>query len=183
MPARPAYFHRLTEACDVFAQLNTDWIDRKTLQETLGVSKTVAWRILRSCGASAGPGNALVCRRDSLLQALRTLQSTGACEFELRRRGRLESNLAQLAGAARSRHVQVAPPARSRVLLHTRFHQLPPGVELTPTRLSIDFAGTEDFLEKFAAVVFALQNDYEAMREFIDSTPCPRLEASPVVPV
>ena len=168
MPARPAYFHRLTEAVAVFARLDSDWIDRKTLQETLGVSKTVAWRILRASGASAGPGNTLVCRRYFLLQALRTLQSTGAYEIEIRRRSRLEGNLAQLLDAARSRHVQVASSSRSAELARSRFHQLPPGIQLTPSRLIIDFAGTEDFLEKFAAVVFALQNDYDALREFIE---------------
>src|SRR5437868_12815196 len=93
MPARPAYFHRLTEALDVFALLETEWIDRKTLQETLGVSKTVAWRVLRSCGATAGPGNTVVCRRLELIQALEARQRTGAYAHEIRRRARVEENL------------------------------------------------------------------------------------------
>jgi hypothetical protein len=168
MPARPAYFHRLTEALDVLVRLETEWIDRKTLQETLGVSKTVAWRILRFSGATTGPGNTLVCRRDSLLQALRALQTTGAYEHEIRRRSHLELNFAQLLQAARSRHIQVAPTARSLELVSTRFRQLPAGIELTPGRLTIDFVGTEDFLKKIGALVFALQNDYEAISGFIE---------------
>jgi hypothetical protein len=171
MPARPAYFHRLTEALDVFSQLEMEWIDRKTLQETLGVSKTVAWRVLRRCGATDGPGNSLVCRRATLLQALRDLQSTGACESEIRRRGRLEQNLASLLEAARARQIPVAPPTRSLELLSTRFGNLPTGVELTPARLTIDFQGAEDFLAKIGALVFALQNDYERVREFVETEP------------
>jgi hypothetical protein len=46
--------------------------------------------------------------------------------------------------------------------------KLPPGVELTPGRLTVDFFGTENFLEKVGAIVFALQNDYEAITEFIE---------------
>src|ERR1017187_9719886 len=36
MPARPAYFHRITEALEVLRKLESDWIDRRTLEETLG---------------------------------------------------------------------------------------------------------------------------------------------------
>ena len=73
--------------------METDWIDRKTLQEILGVSKTVAWRLFRLCGAVPGPGNTLVCPRESLAAALRSLEASGTCEREIRRRGRLEQNL------------------------------------------------------------------------------------------
>jgi len=40
VPTRPAYFHRLTEAVAAFRRLSSEWIDRRTVQETLGVSKT-----------------------------------------------------------------------------------------------------------------------------------------------
>ena len=169
MPARPAYFHGLAEAVEVISQLQTEWIDRRTLEEILGVSKTVAWRVLRRCGATEGPGNTLVCRRDSLLQSLRSLQSTGSYAQEIRRRDRLEQNLASLLDVARSRQISVAPAARALELLSTRFDQIPPSVNLSPSRLTIDFVGTQDFLEKVGAVVFALQNDYEAVSEFIEA--------------
>ena len=75
MPARPAYFHRLADAIAVLEKLPSAWIDRQTLQEILGVSKTVAWRILRQCGASQGPGNTLICARQELVAALDQLAS------------------------------------------------------------------------------------------------------------
>ena len=68
---------------------------------------------------------------------------------------------------ASSRHIQVAPEDRGVELLSTRFTHLPPGLDLSPTRLTIDFAGTEDFLRKFGAVVFALPNDYESIGVFL----------------
>jgi hypothetical protein len=171
VPARPAYFHQLTEAIEVLSRLETDWVDRKTLQEILGVSKTVAWRVLKRCGASDGPGNTLMCRRDSLLHRLRSLHSTDACAQEIRRRGRFEQNLASLREAARSRQIRVAPPARAVELVSTRFQKLPPVIELTRNRLTIDFRGTEDFLAKIGAMVFALQNDYEAIQAFLETEP------------
>jgi hypothetical protein len=167
VPARPAYFHRISEALEVFRQLEMDWVDRRTLQEILGVSKTVAWRVLHVCGASAGPGNTLVCRRLELISALERLSQSEACDRELRRRARLEQDLSALLEAARARQIPVAPPSRSLELLGTRFGNLPAGVELTPARLTIDFQGTDDFLAKIGALVFALQNDYERVQEFI----------------
>jgi hypothetical protein len=169
MPARPAYFHRLADAIAVLEKLPSAWIDRQTLQQILGVSKTVAWRILRRCGVSERPGNTLICERRQLLAALESLRTGQECAGELQRRQRLEERLTQLVTAARSQHIRVVPNSRALELLSTRFAQLPPGVELSPARLTIEFYGTEDFLEKFGAVVFALQNDFEAISQFIET--------------
>ena len=169
MPARPAYFHRLADAITVLERLSSAWIDRQTLQEVLGVSKTVAWRILRQCGASPGPGNTLICERHQLVEALENLRTGKQCGRELRRRQRLEDRLTQLLTAARSQHVRVVPNSRALELVSTRFAHLPPGVELSPARLTIEFFGTEDFLEKFGAMVFALQNDFEAISRFFET--------------
>jgi hypothetical protein len=167
MPARPAYFHRITEALEVFRQLPSDWIDRRTLQDTLGVSKTVAWRILRQCGAEEGPGSSLVCPRGELIHALEAVQRTGSYQHEIRRRDRVEARLSDLLTIARSRHIQVSAEDHGVELLSTRFGHLPPGVDLTLDRLTIEFTGIEEFLQKIGAVVFALQNDYEAVSSFL----------------
>jgi hypothetical protein len=169
MPSRPAYFHRLADAIEVLGKLPSPWIDRQTLQEILGVSKTVAWRILRQCGASQGPGNTLICERQELVATLESLRTGQPCGRELRRRQRLEDRLTQLLTAARSQHIRVVPDSRALELVSTRFARLPPGIELSPARLTIEFYGTEDFLEKFGAVVFALQNDFEAISRFIET--------------
>lgn len=174
MPARPSYFHRLADAIAAFRHLESDWIDRRTVEEAIGVSKTVAWRILRQCGAADGPGNTVVCRRDQLIAALERLQQTGEYQREIRRRQRVEAKLEQLLRLAHSRQVRLVPDERALELVSTRFNRLPDGVELTGRRLTVEFAGCEDFLAKIGAVVFALQNDYEAIREFIERTSLPR---------
>src|SRR3569832_2947517 len=117
MPTRPAYFHRLAEAVAAFRRLRSEWIDRRTVEETLGVSKTVAWRLLRRCGAEAGPGNTLVCRRETLLAALERFQEDSGYRQEVNRRERLESRLGQLLAAARSQPVQLAPASGAVELL------------------------------------------------------------------
>src|ERR1035441_9079381 len=55
MPARPAYFHRITEALEVLRKLESDWIDRRTLEETTadrccrGLGAGRRWRLLGTC--------------------------------------------------------------------------------------------------------------------------------------
>ena len=171
MPTRPAYFHRLAEAVAAFRRLRSEWIDRRTVEETLGVSKTVAWRLLRRCGAEAGPGNTLVCRRETLIAGLENKQEKTNNRQENNRRERLESRLGQWLAAARSQHVQLAPASGAVEMLSSRFAKLPDGIELKPRELTIKFVDSADFLRKIGAVVFALQNDYEAIQEFIDSAP------------
>jgi hypothetical protein len=169
MPAIPSYFHRLGDACEVLGRLDCDWIDRSTLEEVMGVSKTVAWRILRRCGAVDGPGNTLICRRDELVAALRRVQETGQFERENRRRERLSGYLERLAEVGRTRRTKVATEEKAMDLINTRFERLPAGITLTPTRLSIDFSSPEEFLQRVGSVIFALQNDYEAVRAFIEA--------------
>jgi hypothetical protein len=171
MPAQPAYFHRLTEALEVFRSLSSEWIDRRTLQEVLGVSKTVAWRILRQCGAVAGPGNTLICQREGFIGAIERLQQTGRYTYEIRRRERVEAQLSELLTIACSRNIQVVAENRGVELLSTRFAHLPPGVDLSPSRLNIEFSGTQDFLQKLGAVMFALQNDYDSISAFLEAQP------------
>ncbi|HEY3412150.1 MAG TPA: hypothetical protein VGM51_03725 [Armatimonadota bacterium] len=65
-------------------------MDRRQLEELLGVSKTVAWRLLRHCGAEPGPGNTLICRRPALIARLEELLAEGGrLDHEIRRHDRL----------------------------------------------------------------------------------------------
>lgn len=168
MPAVPLYAHRLDEAIDILHSLDAEWIDRRQLEEILAMSKWTAWRILKACGAEAGPGGALAIRRTDLIERLRTLRRDGRLAPELARRSRLESALDGMVRLARSRHREIARNERALELVSTRFASLPAGVELTPSSLRIEFFGTEDFLGKFGSVVYALHNDCERISEFIE---------------
>ena len=144
-------------------------MDRRTVEETLGVSKTVAWRILRRCGGQDGPGATLVCRREQFIQALARLQSGDDVEREVRRRDRISAYLDRFAELGRAKRTQIASDRKAEELLSSRFASLPPQVEFTPRRLEIAFSTPEEFLERIGAVIFALQNDFESVRAFIES--------------
>ena len=167
MPSAPLYAHRLEEAIEVLRSLTADWIDRRTLEEILAVSKWTAWRLLKACGAREGPGGALAIGRVELIERLETLREDGRVATEASRRSRLETYLDGMARFAGTKK-EIARDEAAVGLVSTCFASLPPGVELTPSALRIEFDGTEDFLGKFGAAVYALHNDYERIREFIE---------------
>src|SRR6516162_7836709 len=163
MPAKPSYCAKLPAGIEALRAMEIDWIDRRQLEEVLGVSKTVAWRLLRLCGIEPGPGGALVVRREDLVARLERLaRDGGPIEGEIQRRGRLEDFLERVRPAVVANLTRVArDPKEALELINTRFAKLPPNVALTPGSLHIDFFGTEDFLRSIGAVIYALNNDYE----------------------
>jgi hypothetical protein len=169
VPAYPEFIHRVKDGVAALEGVKSDWVDRRMLQEALGVGKWTAWRILRRCGATDGPGNTLVCRRDELIARLRRLEQDRRFEPELQRRRKVETYLDGMARFVAQRHRSIAREERAEALVSSRFAALPAGVELTGSELRIQFAGTEDFLQKFGAVVFALHNDYDAVTAFLES--------------
>lgn len=168
MPAVPLYVHRLADGIAVLEALAIDVIDRRTLEEVLGVGKWTAWRIMKKCGAKEGPGHALVCSRQNLLLQLRRLLEDGRFGPEIERRKRLDLYLDGIVTYASRKHKEVARNQQAEALISTRFGKLPPGVDLAPGELRIAFYGTEDFLQKFGAMVYALNNDFEKIQEFIE---------------
>jgi hypothetical protein len=170
VPTVPNYIHRLAEGVRALQTLPSEWVDRRSLEETLGVSKWTAWRILKQCGAEPGPGGALMCRRADLIERLQRLEQYGPHQAEIDRRTRVERYLSTMIQFATSKHTEIVRGNEATLaLLSSRFNSLPPGVELTPTKLTIAFHGTEDFLHKVGALVYTLQNDFEAVRELIDA--------------
>lgn len=169
MPNKPAYCERLPDAVATLSTLDSEWVGRRELEEALGVSKTVAWRVLKKCGVSLGPANALLCRRADLIDRLTALQHDGAVhQQEIERRGRLADFLERIRPDVVANLRRVVRPDQALALLSTTFRKLPPNVTLTPRSLHIDFFGTEDFLQSFGSVVYALHNDYEAIEAFIE---------------
>jgi hypothetical protein len=167
MPAVPAYAHRLANGIAALDALSQDWIDRRTLEECLGVGKWTAWRILKRCGAVDGLGNALVCRRQDLIAQLRELQQDRRFAPEIARRDRVEQYLDGMVRYASRKHKEIARNQRAEDLLSSRFEKLPVGVDLSFSELRISFSGMEEFLHKFAAVLYALNNDFEKIEQFI----------------
>ena len=172
MPRKPKHWLHLHDALPDFERLAGEWVDRATLQETLGCSQTEAWRILKRRGAVPGPGGALVLSRQVFLERLQAYLQDDRVVFERRRRERLEQALDALHPHTRARLVKVIEadrPADAVRLLSTRFGNLPEGVELTPHSLHLEFQGREEFLQRLGAVLFALENDTDKVLDFFEN--------------
>jgi len=170
MPAKPIYCHKIPDILRTLEAWRGEWIDRRSMEEIAGVSKTVAWRLLRRLGAGDGPGNSLMVSRAQAMEGLRRMQTEGTgAGLEIRRRSRLEEYLEGMRGYVAAQRTTVASQDTALDLVNTRFDNLPENVTLTPRSLRVDFENTEGFLRAFGAIVFALNNDYEAIREFIET--------------
>jgi hypothetical protein len=168
MPSTPLWIHHLTDALPALERLPLDLLDRRAVEEALGVGKWTAWRIMRQCGATEGPGGALVCRRETLVEHLRRFQEDGRFRPEIARRERVEQYLDGMLQYATRKHTVIARDSAAEEMLGARFSKLPAGVDLQPGELRIQFSGSEDFLQKFGAVVYALHNDFESISDFIN---------------
>ena len=81
-------------------------------------------------------------------------------------------SLGELLGEAAQRLRNNATYARGEAaarLQASRFGDFPAEIDLTPSSLHIQFQGLQDFLMKVGSVVYALQNDLEAIEAFVDS--------------
>jgi len=180
MPASPTYGHRIPAALDALRQSTCDWIDRRQLEELLGISKTVAWRVLRHCGGEVGPGGALVCGRVALIERLEALRREGGpLEREIRRHDRLAAFLHRIRPQVLAHLTDVARDEQALKMLSTRFQSLPANVVLTRSSLHIEFAGVDEFLGAVGALIYALHNDLEKIRDFIEHPPPPSADGLP----
>ena len=102
MPAKPSYALRLRPAIQQLEESAARWIGRRDLEEFLGVSKTVAWRILHHYNAQKGPGGALLFDRLQLIERLRELAVEGGTIAR-------EVTRHQRVGRATPRHAQLSP--------------------------------------------------------------------------
>src|SRR5215475_10923257 len=127
MPAKPSYYAKLPIGIEVLRAMESDWIDRRQIEEILGVSKTVAWRLLRLCGIEPGPGGALVVRREDLVARFERLaRDGGPAEPEIQRRGRLEDFLERVRPAVVANLTRVGRDSKQVLeLINTRFAKLP----------------------------------------------------------
>ncbi len=168
MPSQPSWCRDLPAGIARLEALDTDWVGRREIELALGVSKTVAWRLLRQCGGQPGPGNGLACRRSDVIDRLRGLAAEGNTSFEVQRRKRLAAYLERIRPEVVANRTRVVPDSQAVALLNSRFASLPPNVTLAPTNLTVEFRGTEEFLAAVGAIVYALNNDFEQISAFLD---------------
>lgn len=165
MPAKPSYAHRLSGAIANLEARSAAQIGRQDLEEFLGVSKPTAWRLMRACGSTPAPGGALLCDRLQLIERLKELAGGEVIANEAKRHKRVENHILEMQAFMQSK----VNPKEANAVRQTRFDKLPANVTMTPRSLHIDFQDSGEFIAAVGAVLFALQNDLEDVREFIDS--------------
>ncbi len=145
------------------------YLDRHAIEELFRVSRSEANRLMRRAGAIAIAGR-LVIPRPALLAWLEKMLASEAALLEENRVTKLSEILAAVPVEKRRRaRPPIVRDSQAEELRATRFSKLPPGVALTTGELKIEFFGTEDFMQKFGAVVYALENDYEQISAFIEA--------------
>jgi hypothetical protein len=161
---RPSYGGNLRACIETLRGRPDPWVGRRELEEALGVSKTVAWRILRQCGARPGPGGSLLCGRGDLIGRLEELRDGGGkVGYEVRRRERLEAYLEAIRPEARARRTVVARGSAAEAMCGAGVASLPANVVLEPGCLRIQFGDLAELLQAVGALVYALSNDMEGV--------------------
>jgi len=157
VPARPIWYTRLDAVIKQLEELSSPWVDRATLEWTLGVGRRRAQQILEPLVRRTIGRNGLA-DREEVIRHLRALAAGEAVVFEKQRRERLHRILDRLYVEAREQpRVLVEAPA---AVVNQELDQLPPGVHLSPGRIVIDnFRTPEQAKQKMLALIMAMAND------------------------
>lgn len=163
-----SYLRHLPEAIKALRTMKPSLLGRDWISEHLGVSKTTAWRILVEAGG-AYYGPFMMVEPAKLCAYFDRLRRGAYTQPELRRQSRTAATLTEM--ARYMSHRQTIVEVDPHLLTGSLFKNLSKteGVDLTPERLIIEFQGFEDFLAKFGMIVYALQNDLDEMRQFLDA--------------
>jgi hypothetical protein len=179
---RSGWEHRVPSILEALHASDREFIGRADVERVFQVSRMTAVRILDRFGARRA-GNALVVSRQELVDRLAAVERDPEITWERERHQRIVSAVAvdrqspknaiersvqQLARELQGDRKVVEGSAQARRYTATRFEDLPPGVQLGPSRLTIEFTGFQDLLVKFGAVLFALQNTPDQIERFVE---------------
>jgi len=159
-PHKPYWFRELPQILRMLEAEAAPLIDRKTVESLFQVGQSEAGRLLKRTGAAFRSGGANVVPRWAMLEWLRRLERDGGVAWEQQR-------VVKVAAAISEAREKLASPAarpiahgrQAEVLVATDTDSLPPGLKISPGRLTIEFFGYEDLLYHVGALVHALAND------------------------
>jgi hypothetical protein len=170
MPDKPLWLDRLPHAIETLESSSLPWVDRRTIEDLLGVRRRRAQQILSPLATQSNGHTALV-EKSTLIQHLRRLAIGELTFYENRRRQRLWRELKK----EHDRWVEAppvlveAPPAMLQAVYKKDFAGLPPGVELTPGRIAVTFETAEEALQKLLALALAIGQNRDAFEELVQT--------------
>jgi hypothetical protein len=158
VPAKPAWYGQLDRILADLRSLPRPYVDRATIELLLGVGRRRAQQILAPCVTGRIGSNGLADREVFIERLLRLAQGDdGYYEIQRRRKfARLMDQLRQ----QRIEQPQLLVEAPAQVV-NQGLEGLPAGVEIEPGRITVDFEGPQQALEKLLALAMAVSNDFD----------------------
>lgn len=159
MPAKPSWFSNIERILAQLRSLPHSFVDRATIETLLGVGRRRAQQIMAPCITHRVGTNGLADRAELIAHLERLARSEGVY-YELRRRRRVAGAIEKLR-TERIEQPQLLVEAPVQVVMQ-KFENLPPGVLLSPGRITIEFQNPHEALEKLLALAMAISNDFKA---------------------
>ena len=164
MPAKPAWFAHLDIIISDLESLPRPFVDRASVELLLGVGRRRAQQVMAPCVSEHVGANGLV-DRDILIKYLRRLAAGDEVHYERVRRRKVAELLDGLRRDRLERpQVLVEAPVR---VMNQEIDTLPPGVQIQPGRITVDFDEPRQALEKLLALAMAIGNDYELFEKLV----------------
>jgi hypothetical protein len=167
VPAKPAWYGKIDDVIQQLEALPRPFVDRATVEFLLGVGRRRAQQIMAPCITDRVGANGLA-DTALLIDRLRRLSKGDDGFYERRRRQKLAEVLATL-HQQRVQHPPLLVEAPAAVLAQ-EFENLPPGVQLAPGRITLDFTEPREALEKLLALAMAISNDFHGFERQVRPT-------------
>jgi hypothetical protein len=165
MPRQPQWFQHVPSAIAALGEFPAPIVDRAGLEKLLHVSRRDAIRLLHRFGGYQA-GRTFWIGREDLVQALQSVLTHDAYQFESRRRQRLADDLESTRLDLRARRVKlpVGPESALRASLPSGLRIARPGV------LEVEFASAEELLGRLYELVQTAAGDLEAFEVLLSGT-------------
>jgi hypothetical protein len=164
MPAKPAWLLRVPEIIGEVRCLQAPIVDRAMLERMFGVRRRRAIDLMQSVGGYQC-GRTYLVNREDLLGWLEKVQAEPRFQSEQTRKQKLTGQLNELhqhRAAARVR-IPVLPDAG-----RMRLPSMPPGITITPGKLSVLFTTTEELLARLYAFSQLVSDDFDAFCDMLE---------------
>jgi hypothetical protein len=163
MPPNPQWLLRLPQIVEELAALDRPVLDRATIERVFRLKRRRAIELMhRFQGYQAG--RTFLLDRLQLLGQLQRLLESPEFLGEVHRKERLTEALEKIRKQRRAARVELPVAAD---VLKRKMRDLPPGINLRPGLLEVDFQTPEELLAKLFELAQAISNDYEAFQEFV----------------
>lgn len=155
MPAKPSWFRRVPEILEALrATADLPYLEREAIERLFGVRRRRAHQLMAAFGGVQIGKTYLVDRRQ-LVDALERIAGGDPFLWEVRRKAKLARVLEEAHRQVAGRKVRIASPASPAP------GRWPPGVTLHPGELRLEFASTQQLLERLFALSQAILENYE----------------------